>query len=358
MNDTLYTFISHARGKGMDHNTIQMLLRSAGWKEKDIAKGIASEGLNLPVPQPVGARNARDAFLYLLTFTALYVVVCGVIVLFYTYLDYMYPDPAWGDWTADMALDTIRYAIAAILVGFPLYAFLTFILERAIQKDPDQESLPTRRWLIYLTLFLAAAISLGDVITLLFYFLDGALTTRFVLKAIVLLVIAEVVLSYYLVSPRPATLSKPNLRLRRFLAACGVLLIAGSVTLGFAMAGSPVTARLHRLDEKRVEDLRAIHRDILAMTTRRRGDNGTLEMTRALPKTLEEIAEFQAGKEAGHRLDLVDPETGEQYAYTVTGETTYELCATFRFSRDKKHDMFWNHPEGKHCYQFNTLSPP
>ena len=357
MNETLHSFISHARSKGMDHATIRLLLLSAGWQEKDVASGIASEALSLPVPEPAGARSARDAFLYLLTFTALYVVVTGVIVLYYTYLDYMYPDPAWGDWYAELALDTVRYAIAAIVVGFPLYAILTVTLERAIQRDPDQESLPTRKWLIYLTLFLAAAISLGDVITLLYYFLDGALTTRFVLKAVVLLVIAEVVLSYYLVSPRPASKSQPNLRLRRFLVATGLLVITGSVVLGFAMAGSPVTARLRRLDEKRIEDLRAIHRAIQVMATRRTNANA-VEMTRALPKTLGEVAEYQANKEVGHRLDLVDPESGEQYAYAVTGDTTYELCATFELARDKKRDLFWNHPAGKHCYQFNAQSPP
>ena len=73
------------------------------------------------MPEPGGARNARDAFLYLLTFASLYITVSSVILLFYTYLDYLYPDPAWGDWYAEAALDTVRYAIAAIAIGFPLF---------------------------------------------------------------------------------------------------------------------------------------------------------------------------------------------------------------------------------------------
>lgn len=358
MQDRLYAFLRHARDKGLDYATIRTLLLAAGWKERDIAGAIAREGLDLPVPEPAGAHAARDAFLYLLMFTSLYITVVSVIVLYFSFLDYLYPDPAWVDWYADATWEEVRYAIAAILVGFPLFLFLTAILERAEPKEPNGRTHPARRWLTYLTLFLVSAIALGDVITLLFYFLDGALTTRFVLKAAVLLIIAEVVLGYYFLSPRPAAAGQRTNRLRPSLGVAGVLLVVGSVALGFAMAGSPFSARLRRLDEKRVDDLRAIHRAIQQMTTKTDKNTSTVTVIRPLPKTLDEVADYQKKREAGRRLDLADPQTGERYGYTVTGDTTYQLCATFKLARQHKRDLFWNHPAGRHCYKFDAQSPP
>ena len=355
MYQPVQNFVSHARSKGLDHATIHLLLHAAGWKEKDIAGAIASESLDLPVPEPVSARNARDAFLYLLTFTALYITVSSVILLFYSYLDYLYPDPAWN-WSAEPALETIRYAIAAIVVAFPLFVLLSTLLDRSTEHAPDGRLHPTRRWLTYLTLFLAAAIMMGDVITLLYYFLAGDMTTRFVLKVVVLLVIAQVVFSYYFLSPRSATKDQPTHYLRQFLVAAALVIVAGSLGLGFTMAGSPFTARLQRLDEKRVNDLRGIHRVIQQMVTK--VEYGSVKFVQPLPKSLEEVAEYQRTRESGAALDLSDPTTGEKYDYRATGEKTYELCATFEFARDRKYDLFWNHPAGRHCFKFNAESPP
>jgi hypothetical protein len=358
MQEELHAFLRHARDKGLDYATIRTLLLAAGWKERDVAAAIACQSLDVAVPVPAGARGARDAFLYLLTFVLLYIAVGSAIALYFIFLDYLYPDPAWMDWQVGVALVTVRHSIAAILVSFPLFVFLTLVLDCAVAKERDGQGHPVRKWLTYLTLFLAASVIVVDLITLLYFFLEGALTTRFVLKVVALLVICEVVLSYYFLSPRPDTQGRPPHRLRRFPGIVGSLLIAGSVVLGFAMAGSPFKARHQRLDEKRVEDLRAIHRTIQRMVTKTDITTNTVTVIRALPKTLDEVAGYQATKEAGRRLDVIDPQTGERYTYTVTGEKTYELCATFALPRDKKRDLFWNHRAGSHCYQFSVESPP
>ena len=65
MSEKLLAFIRHARDKGLEHGIIRTLLLASGWKERDIAGAVASESLDLPVPEPGSARNARDAFLYL-----------------------------------------------------------------------------------------------------------------------------------------------------------------------------------------------------------------------------------------------------------------------------------------------------
>ena len=355
MTDALHSFITHARGKGLDHATIRLLLQAAGWKDKDIARGIAAEGLDLSVPEPAGSGNARDSFIYLMSFVTLYVVVGAINGLYFTFLDWLFPDPGWAFVNVDGMLDGVRYAIAAVIVAFPLFLVLSGILERIARRTPESHKLPVARWLTYLTMFLAAAVMMGDLITLLFYFLDGSVTTRFVLKVVVLFVIAEVILSYYYLAPRTAESTRPS-KLRPMLASAGIVIVVGAVTLGFVMAGSPLSARLVRLDDRRVSDLREIHHAIQQMTTERKQDSWVTK--RPLPTTLEEVAEFRRTQQSGRELSLLDPQSGAAYEFRVTGEKTYELCGTFNAERKKTYELFWNHPAGKHCYSFNTESPP
>ena len=55
-----------------------------------------------------------------------------------------------------------------------------------------------RRWLTYLTLFVAAAVLVGDMITLVNNVLGGELSIRFVLKVLVAAVIAGTIFGFYL----------------------------------------------------------------------------------------------------------------------------------------------------------------
>ncbi len=104
MDENLIRFVNHARDKGLDHVTIRQLLVSAGWRDKDVAEAFCSRDLELPIPQPsrgagsprvqgsrrtgsVWPRRARDAFLHLLAFGALYTWVTSVILLFFTYIN-------------------------------------------------------------------------------------------------------------------------------------------------------------------------------------------------------------------------------------------------------------------------------
>ena len=358
MQEKLHTFLRHARAKGLDYGTIRSLLLAAGWKERDIAGAIASDGLELPVPEPARTHGARDAFLYLLTFALLYITVWSVGALYFIYLEHLYPDPAWPAWPADALLEDVRRCIAASIVGFPLFVVLTTIVERALPKAPDSRAILVRKWLTYATLLLAAGVIVGDAIALLFLFLNGSLITRFVLKSVVVVVIAQIVLSYYFLASQPTGASQSPNRLRRSVGVEGVLLVAGAMVLGFSLAGSPFTARQRRLDTKRVEDLRAIHHTIQEMATQTDKNTSTVRLVRELPKTLDDVAAYQKTKQGGRRLDLGDPQTGVKYVYTVTGEKTYELGATFELAREEKRDLFWNHPAGRHGFRFSAESPP
>ena len=204
MEKRLPEFVHHAREKGMNYGTIRLLLLSAGWRERDIARALAAEGLDLPVPEPAGVGTAREVFLYLLTFTALYVMVVGLVVLFFNYFDLLLPDPAWEKWqfSEESTRSTIRWSLAAVIVACPLFFLLTRSIASDMRRHPEKIRSQVRRWLIYLTLFAASVTLMFDVISLLYYFLEGELSTRIVLKILALCVIVGTVSGYYMVSLR------------------------------------------------------------------------------------------------------------------------------------------------------------
>ncbi len=218
MDEKLIQFVDHARDKGMGHTTIRRLLLSAGWKEKDVAEVFCTRDLELPIPVPTGVvaprapaarrqgsvwpRRARDAFLHLLTFGALYASTTSLILLFFTYINFAFPDPAWRTSYAQLqeVLSIIRAELAIVIVSFPIFLILWHFLLREVRRQPEKGAM--RRWLGYLSVFVGALTLSGDVITLIYYLLEGQLTVRLLLKAAVLFLIAGGLVLYLVLTLR------------------------------------------------------------------------------------------------------------------------------------------------------------
>ncbi|MBT8486454.1 MAG: hypothetical protein HKO59_09450 [Phycisphaerales bacterium] len=214
MDEKLIEFVDHARDKGLDHATIRQLLLSAGWREKDVAEVICRRDLELPIPPPTRVasppvprgrrssspwpRRAREAFLHLLTFGALFTWATNLIVLFFTYINSALPDPAWrlSQSFKDQIVSATRAQLAAVIVAFPVFLVLWHFLLREVRHDREKAKGAIRRWLIYLTLFIGAIALSGDIITLIYFMLEGQLTLRLVLKAAVLFLIAGSLVLY------------------------------------------------------------------------------------------------------------------------------------------------------------------
>lgn len=204
MEQRLIEFITYAREKGMDHTTLRLLLHSVGWKEKQIAEAMASEALEMEIPEPPGSGSARDAFLYLLQFTTLYILVIGVIYLYFTYIDRIFPDPveSYSYYSEEYSHSSIRWWLAALIITTPLFFWISHLTNRDVRRNPEKARGGVRRWLTYLTLFVAAMTVLFDVILLLSSFLSGDLVTEFVTQSVVLLAIVSGTFVYYLLTLR------------------------------------------------------------------------------------------------------------------------------------------------------------
>ena len=96
----------------------------------------------------------------------------------------------------------MRWSTASVIIAFPVFLFVARHLSRELARNPVKRLSAVRRWLTYLTLFLAAVVLVGDMITLVYNVLGGELTVRFVLKVLVAALIAGSIFGWYLVDLR------------------------------------------------------------------------------------------------------------------------------------------------------------
>ena len=263
MNDQLNAFIAHARKKDMDHSTIRMLLLSAGWKEKEIAQALTAESLSMEVPVPPDIGGAREAFLHLLSFAALYTLVINAVILFFHYINRLFPDSTEQVWSTYADYSGIRMSMAAMIVAFPLLVWMSRMIHRDIAIHPQKAWSGIRRWLTYLTLFVAATTLMIDIITLVFSLLEGELSARFLLKVLTVFLLAGAAFTYYFLLLK-SDVKQMKEYSRVFLILTSVV-VGVAIVWGVFIVGSPATGRQQRFDERRLQDLREINIEIFSI---------------------------------------------------------------------------------------------
>ena len=291
----------------------------------------------------------RDVFLYLLMIVALGMSAVNFGTLLFQFINLYIPDAlntAGYDYSSNY-LNVIRWTLASIIVAFPVLVWITRFLRRDIVSSPEKRELKIRKWLIYLTLFVAGVVVLGDLIALVYSFLQGELTMRFALKVASILLVSGSVFWYYLREVREAA---PVL-FGRVVSA----LVVVTVIIGFFVAGSPQSQRLVRFDKERINNLQTIQWQIVSYW----------QSKRSLPVKLDNLRDDISGFVAP-----VDPETKTAYEYSVTGALSFKLCSEFKTKftgggeglygqpTPAKEGIAsnWDHEIGKVCFD-RTIDP-
>jgi hypothetical protein len=191
-------FVRDALARGSSRERIDSTLKQAGWAPEQVQSALAAYAevdFEVPVPRPRPHLSARDAFVYLVLFTTLYISAYHFGSLLFSLINRAFPDPTDR---YQLFGPSIRWSVASIVIAFPLFLIMSARIARTLREQPVKRLSAVRRWLTYLTLFLAAVILIGDLITLVYQLLGGSLTIRFVLKVLVVGVIAAAVFGYYL----------------------------------------------------------------------------------------------------------------------------------------------------------------
>ncbi len=298
--------------------------------------------------------SAKDVFSYLLMIIMLAVGVVSFITLLFQYVNVKFPD-ALDSWMMQGASVAMRGSISALFIVWPVFILMSWLIAKDLKADHEKQGMWVRKWLLYLTLFVAALTVIIDLITLVNTFLSGEITTRFVLKVLVVLAVATAIFAYYLWELRRDPSVKTQLP--KHAAIASSVVVVGAIVASFLLIGSPAKQRDTRMDEQRVWDLQSIQNEVL---------NYWIEKEE-LPATLEDLENAFTGFQPP-----VDPNSNEAYTYTVKSELEFEVCATFETEvteeknknaypimmygyRDASSDV-WTHGIGVTCFT-RTIDP-
>lgn len=259
----------------------------------------------------------KDFFLNLGAVVALYASAIALIDLCFSIADYYNPDALANYFSAG----SIAWPVSMLVVLIPVLYVLEWLIGRDLIQMPEKREIWVRRWRIYLTLFLAGATIVGDLIALINTYLNGEITSRFIYKILTVLVIAGVIFAYYLLSRSIESIKAKNWR--KILAWLGIAVVLVGIIGGFAIVGSPTKQRELRFDSQRVSDLSNIQWQIVNYWQK----NGTL------PAALSDLNDSISGFTVP-----TDPDTKAAYGYdvkpaaSVNGQPavpTFKLCADF-----------------------------
>lgn len=289
----------------------------------------------------------RDVFMHILAVVSLYTVIGSFIALVFGLINIYLPDPvlSWRHGTDAGAW--VRFPLSVFVVAFPVYALIMRRLNKDVAETPSKGELKSRKWLFHLTITLAAALLAGNVTAILYQYLNGDLTIRFALQAFTLICVATATGIYYYDLIRGSASRIPAWMMKWFRIKVLVIALL-AIGLGFYSAGSPASQRARNLDTQREQGLQELQWQIV----------NYWQAKEALPENLDVLRNSISGY-----VPPVDPETRLPYEYQITGENTFELCATFSLASIAGEQSYaiepaessdvgvTEHLEGRNCFQ-------
>ena len=200
INEELSGFLKEGLERGLPRAELEEVLLETGWPPDQVRgalRAFADVAFPVPVPRPKPYLSAREAFIYLVLFSTLYVSAFNLGSLLFEFIQRAFPDPSVDPaFALERSREAIRWAISLLIVTFPVFAFVSWTNDRALQADPTRRLSEVRRWLTYLTLFVAAGVLIGDVTSVVYNLLGGEMTIRFALKVLTVGSIAGAVFGY------------------------------------------------------------------------------------------------------------------------------------------------------------------
>ena len=335
-------FIQKSLDAGIPLPSFVGLLTARGWTEKQAYSALADHyqrqtGIEVP-PRPNSGASARDAFFYLLIFSTLSVWTLSLGCLAFSLIERWLADPLFRRYGETFNTYTVAMSLAAVIVAFPLYLLVSRVVLREAAADPDKLESSIHKWLTYMALVIAASVFMGDLITALAYLLRGELTSRFLAKSFVVLVLSSGVFWYYFGGLRKMETAAGRFGRDRTMALASTGVVVIMIVLGFMQLGAPSAQRKLVADSQRVQQLYMLSNAIR---------NYWLAHASHLPSSLSEVPG-----------SYLDPITNNTFEYVAAPGSQYQLCAVFAARSPREEDNqpsrgdpnTWTHPAGRHCF--------
>lgn len=329
--------------------------------------------------------KALDLFLYLGIAISLIVSVTNLLQIIFAAIDRKFIDILSAIQYVDSTQSDVRFAIASLVVMFPIYLGLSWYVSNDIKKYLFKQDITVRKVMIYCTLFVAVLTLIGTLVSAIYTYLGGEITIRFGLKAAAVFAVALGLFGYYYYALK-RDYAKTTVVPLLITIVASVLVIA-SVVWSVSIIGTPTEMRAKKIDSTRLSDISRIQQEVF----------NKVQASDKLPVSLLDLDNaFQ-----GYQVP-VDPITKEKYGYKIlqqpvvkmnyttnrkelTVSAIFELCATFDTVRkvDSRGQMippkgegfaidsfysaqnyyyegdqspFWNHDIGETCFR-RIISP-
>ncbi|MFZ5425303.1 MAG: DUF5671 domain-containing protein [Patescibacteria group bacterium] len=201
----LVEYINENRKKDISDQQIKENLKQIGWKITDINFALEHADKNLPVPpyepeviKQKGYQSMWDAFLHIMMFISMYVSFIASQVVIFSYINYFVPERYRAYTYNNDPFSESTWAVAALIVTFPFFAYLFLKIAKKTKEDPMVRSLKSRKILIYGTLIATFVTMIVITIIEVAGLLTGDVTTNINLKLLSVFVVSALVFSYYL----------------------------------------------------------------------------------------------------------------------------------------------------------------
>lgn len=295
--------------------------------------------------------NAKYAFYYLLSLAALIFMALSFGMILFGIIDKTIPD-ILRSYSPNSINSQFKFAISALFISAPIYYFMQHLISRGLRRGGLEKESAIRRWLTYFIILVSSLIILGSFVGMINNFLSGELTGRFILKALVVLLISGATFSFYFYDVKREAPEKSSIVVRIFFWATLSLVLAAFIA-AFFFVESPKEARLRRLDEILVNRIYSLENAV----------NSYYDFNKMLPENLEALKDHSRSK--FNESFLLDPESREAIVYQKITETEFEFCATFRTNSTKNQEtneyFDYNnkdHDSGYQCISGTLWSKP
>jgi len=372
MNEERKNINSFVTGKvqnGVDKTSIREQLTAVGWSEDEIdaayARALVSSGVPVPEEGNRGTYTKKastvEVVLNFFSFILLGIVVTALGSLYFALINYYFPDAlrVGSSYYYRAITDMIHYATAALVIGFPLYYVAVRLWFKKFREDEARVESKLTKWVTYLVLLAASVTIVGDLISVVYTFLQGEITARFFLKALTVLTIAGMIFGFYYLERKKVQYRSdiPRDIFQKFGYFLSAIVVIG-IVLGFMVSGSPATERMRGFDEQRARDLNSLANCV----------NSYTQQYQRLPDTLSEL---EGASNFSYCARKRDPETKSEYEYRIitpveqtntnVAEGVFELCADFSLANDggvERQDVYYNgiedtkwavHEKGRAC---------
>jgi hypothetical protein len=295
---------------------------------------------------------AKNFALQLGSLISLYLSISFFIVLLFGLINIWLPLESESYWQLESYSGMVRTGVAMIVVFFPTYLILTKFVNRDRVKGNGGGYHNFTKWLIYLSLLVAGGTLLVDLVTVIMTFLEGDLTTRFLLKALVVLFVVGATANYYILDAKGYWLGRT--KQTKQLAVLSLSIVVFFVLLGLLTIDSPQQQRETAIDQQQISDLTEIQYAVIDYW----------RLNDSLPSDLSELNSLRVPESPSGRMS---------YQYFVEDDS-FKLCAEFSSDSPNQNYRYaplhqypdskvniinlenWHYTAGEYCFERTIVS--